>query len=186
MAKDDMAPITVSSYRRVLNTFWRPKIRRDAFLAVRYSMLVRIADEALWSKKSYNNVISVLRRAFKFGYHDHPDWHDPTLALKSARIRKKGPRHHRPPSFMSSEPYSVSNSVPGRSRLTIEGPAVARTSLTRKVVSVACPYRRSDPLSRRTRSLENKALRGSHAYRPQPICVRVSTGESAISPVGWQ
>jgi len=59
------------------------------FLAVRYSMLVRIADEALWSKKTYNNAISVLRRAFKFGYHDHPDRHDPTLALKSARIRKK-------------------------------------------------------------------------------------------------
>lgn len=89
MTKDDMAPITVSSYRRVLNTFWRPKIGAMPFLAVRYSMLVRIADEALWSKKTYNNAISVLRRAFKFGYHDHPDRHDPTLALKSARIRKQ-------------------------------------------------------------------------------------------------
>jgi len=89
MAKDDMAPITVSCYRRVLNTFWRPKIGAMPFLAVRYSMLVRIADEAPWSKKTYNNAISVLRRAFKFGYHDHPDRHDPTLALKSARIRKK-------------------------------------------------------------------------------------------------
>lgn len=52
-------------------------------------MLVRIADEAPWSKKTYNNAISVLRRAFKFGYYDHPDRHDPTLALKSARIRRK-------------------------------------------------------------------------------------------------
>jgi integrase len=89
VAQNDMAPITVSSYRRVLNTFWRPKIGEMPFLAVRYSMLVRIADEAPWSKKTYNNAISVLRRAFKFGYHDHPDRHDPTLALKSARIRKK-------------------------------------------------------------------------------------------------
>jgi integrase len=95
MAKDDMAPITVSSYRRVLNTFWRPKIGAMPFLAVRYSMLVRIADEALWSKKTYNNAISVLRRAIKFEYHDHPDRHDPTLALKSARIRKERPRDHR-------------------------------------------------------------------------------------------
>jgi hypothetical protein len=38
MAKDDMAPITVSSYRRVLNTFWRPKIGEMPFLAVRYSI----------------------------------------------------------------------------------------------------------------------------------------------------
>jgi integrase len=89
MAKDDMAPITVSSYRRVLNTFWRPKIGEMPFLAVRYSMLVRIADEAPWSKKTYNNAISVLRRAFNFGYHDYSDRHDPTVALKSARIRRK-------------------------------------------------------------------------------------------------
>jgi hypothetical protein len=26
-----------------------------------------------WSKKTYNNKISVLRRAFEFGYRDHPD-----------------------------------------------------------------------------------------------------------------
>jgi Arm DNA-binding domain len=41
VTKDDMAPITVSSYRRVLNTFWRPKIGEAPFLAVRHSMLVR-------------------------------------------------------------------------------------------------------------------------------------------------
>jgi integrase len=64
MVKDDMAPITVSSYRRVLNAFWRPKIGEIPFLGIRYSMLVRIADEAPWSKKTYNNAISVLRRAF--------------------------------------------------------------------------------------------------------------------------
>jgi integrase len=52
MVKDDMAPITVSSYRRVLNAFWRPKIGEIPFLGIRYSMLVRIADEAPRSKKT--------------------------------------------------------------------------------------------------------------------------------------
>jgi integrase len=89
MVKDNMAPITVSSYRRVLNVFWRPKIGTTPLLATRYLMLVRITDEAPWSKKTYNNAISVLRRAFKFGYRDHPERHDPTVGLKSARIRKK-------------------------------------------------------------------------------------------------
>jgi integrase len=42
-----------------------------------------------WGKKTYNNGISILRRAFSFGYRDHPEKHDPTLGLKSARIRKK-------------------------------------------------------------------------------------------------
>jgi site-specific recombinase XerD len=87
--KNDMARITVATYRRVLDRFWRPKIGTTPFLGVRYSILVRIADEAPWSKKTYNNAISVLRRAFKFGYRDYPERHDPTVGLKSARIRKR-------------------------------------------------------------------------------------------------
>ena len=58
-------------------------------LDIRYSTLVSLADEAHWSKKTYNNAVSVLRRAFKFGYRDHPERHDPTAGLRSARIRKK-------------------------------------------------------------------------------------------------
>jgi integrase len=89
VAKNDMAPITLTSYRAVLDGFWRPKIGARRFLDIRYSTLVSLADEAHWSKKTYNNAISVLRRAFKFGYRDHPERHDPTAGLKSARIRKK-------------------------------------------------------------------------------------------------
>jgi integrase len=89
VAKRDMATITLASYRRVLDGFWRPRIGAGRFLDVRYSTLVQLADNASWSKKSYNNAISVLRRAFKFGYRDHPEKHDPTLGLKSVRIRKK-------------------------------------------------------------------------------------------------
>ena len=89
VAKNDMARVTVASYRRILNGFWRPRLGNLRFLGVRYSMLVAFCDEAHWSKKSYNNAISVLRRAFNFGYRDDPEKHDPTQALKSARIRRK-------------------------------------------------------------------------------------------------
>ncbi|MGH8611320.1 MAG: tyrosine-type recombinase/integrase, partial [Gammaproteobacteria bacterium] len=89
MTKSDMATVTLASYRRVLNGTWRPQIGSARFLSVQYSLLVKIADEANWSKKSYNNAISVLRRAFRFGYRDHPGKLDPTQGLKSARIRKK-------------------------------------------------------------------------------------------------
>lgn len=88
LRKDDMAAITVATYRRVLNNFWRPKIGEVRFLSVRYSTLVALADEACWSK-TYNNAISVLRRAFRFGYRDHPERHNPAVGLKSARIRKR-------------------------------------------------------------------------------------------------
>ena len=85
----DMAAVTLTSYRRVLDGIWRPELGPLRFLDVRYSTLVQIADRADWSKKSYNNAVSVLRRAFKFGYRDNPERHDPTRELKGARIQRK-------------------------------------------------------------------------------------------------
>jgi integrase len=89
VARLDMAAVTLTSYRRVLNGIWRPDLGAKRFLDVRYSTLVEISDRADWSKKSYNNALSVLRRAFKFGYRDHPDQHDPTREMKGARIQSK-------------------------------------------------------------------------------------------------
>jgi len=89
VAKNDMAAVTFISYGRVLDGVWRPHLGALRFLDVRYSTLVEIADRADWSKKSYNNALSVLRRAFKFGYRDHPERHDPTRQLKGARIQRK-------------------------------------------------------------------------------------------------
>src|SRR5205823_12369813 len=41
------------------------------------------------NKKTYNNCISALRRAFAFGYLDYPDRRDPAASLRCARIGKK-------------------------------------------------------------------------------------------------
>ena len=89
VARHDMAAITLTCYRRMLDGIWRPALGTLRFLDVRYSTLVQIADRADWSKKSYNNAVSVLRRAFKFGHRDHPERHDPTRELKGARIQRK-------------------------------------------------------------------------------------------------
>ena len=70
VTRHDMAAVTLTSYRRILVGIWRPELGTVRFLDVRYSTLVQIADRADWSKKSYNNAVSVLRRAFKFGYGD--------------------------------------------------------------------------------------------------------------------
>jgi integrase len=67
----------------------RPAAGRCWPLTVRKLGLPSPADEANWSKKSYNNAIGVLRRAFKFGYRDYPEERDPTSNLRSARIRKQ-------------------------------------------------------------------------------------------------
>jgi integrase len=52
-------------------------------------MIVKVADSHTWNKKTYNNAISALRRAFAFGYLDHPDRIDPATRLRSAKMGKK-------------------------------------------------------------------------------------------------
>jgi hypothetical protein len=59
------------------------------FLVVPYSMMIKIADSHNWNKKTYNNCISALRRAFAFGYLDYPDQRHPAASLRCARVGKK-------------------------------------------------------------------------------------------------
>jgi integrase len=89
VARGDLAPVTLSSHRKILDHVWRPHLGGLPLLGVTYSMLVKIADSYPWGKKTYNNAISALRRAFSFGYLDHPERRDPAAALKCARIGKK-------------------------------------------------------------------------------------------------
>jgi hypothetical protein len=59
-----MAAATVRSYRKVLDGVWRPHLGDMVFSHIRHSRLIAIADGHSWSKKTYNNAISVLKRAF--------------------------------------------------------------------------------------------------------------------------
>jgi integrase len=87
-ARQDLAAATLTSYRRVLKGVWRPALGNALFQRVRYSQLVAIADGKSWSKKTYNNAISILRRAFDFGYRDRPELHNPARNLRSTQMRK--------------------------------------------------------------------------------------------------
>jgi integrase len=87
--RGDLAPITLAAHREILDHVWRPEIGTLSLLAVRYSTLVKVADSHRWTKKTYNNAISALRRAFDFGFQDHPEHHNPARALQSARMNKK-------------------------------------------------------------------------------------------------
>jgi integrase len=89
LAMNDMAAVTLASYRRVLDRVWRPVLGKLIFHQVRYSQLLRISDGRDWSKKTYNNAISVIRRAFEFGYRDHPQHDNPALCLRTVRLKKQ-------------------------------------------------------------------------------------------------
>ena len=67
-AKNDLSFATLTGYRKALDSVWRPELGTLPFLKVRYSMLSKIASaHTSWGKKTYNNKLSVLRRAFEFG-----------------------------------------------------------------------------------------------------------------------
>jgi len=89
VARNDLASVTLNSYRRVVESVWRPALGRQLFHQVRYSHLLRASDRRQWSKKTYNNVISVARRVFEFGYRDHPELHNPATALRVMRLKKR-------------------------------------------------------------------------------------------------
>jgi integrase len=89
VTRGDLAPVTLEAHRQILDSVWRPQIGSLSLWAVRYSKLVEVTDARRWTKKTYNNAISALRRAFDFGFQDHPEHHNPALGLKSMRIGKK-------------------------------------------------------------------------------------------------
>ena len=86
--RGDLSWATLNSYRKILNGGWRPDLGHLAFFQIRYSRLVTIADAQSWSRKTYNNGISALRRAFEFGYRDRPLQENPARSLRCARLKK--------------------------------------------------------------------------------------------------
>ena len=91
VSKDDMALSTLETYEEVLDRVIRPEIGSDLFAGVVYSRLASIvaAKTKDVKKKTYNNIVSVVRTYFKFGYKDHPGKFNPALALPGFRITAK-------------------------------------------------------------------------------------------------
>jgi len=90
MAKNDLAFATFETYRKLLDSHWRPEIGNDIFEDVKYSRLAKIVDAKRFiKKKTHNNIVSVVRCAFEYGYRDHPEKHNPASSLKCFRLVKK-------------------------------------------------------------------------------------------------
>jgi integrase len=89
VTRGDLAPVSLASHRQIIDHTWRPQLGHLPFLGIQHSMLIKIADAQRWTKKTYNNAVSALRRAFAFGYLDYLDRRDPAAALRCARIGKK-------------------------------------------------------------------------------------------------
>lgn len=88
----ELAHSTRESYRKILKRHWRPRFGKREFLNIKASELKTFIGSAVWdSKKTRNNVVSVGRRVFEFGYDDHPTLDNPAERLKSLRVQKPKP-----------------------------------------------------------------------------------------------
>jgi len=100
MSKSDLSFAALESYRKILKSTWCPQIVEEIFEDVKYSRLAKIAEGKKGiGKKTYNNMVSVIRCAFAYGYRDNPEKHNPTASLKCFRLTKKD----RPP----PDPFSI-------------------------------------------------------------------------------
>lgn len=76
MAKNDLSFATFESYRKILTLTWGPASGHEVFQDGKYSRLATIVDGKVGiDKKTHNNIVSVIRCAFEFGYRDHPERH---------------------------------------------------------------------------------------------------------------
>ena len=88
----DLEYATRESYRKILKSFWRPRIGGKAIGDIRYGDLAAIVGGEPWaSNKTRNNIVSVLRRVFSFAYADEIIERDPTERLKSLRVQRTPP-----------------------------------------------------------------------------------------------
>ena len=145
LARGDLATATVTSHRKILDHVWRPHLAEVPFLGVCYSMLIKIADSYPCNKKTYNNAVSALRRAFDFGYLDYPERRDPAASLKCARIGK----NDRPP----IDPFSIQDPEVLIAAIHQDGAKPKATTMSYAFSPDSAPPRRSPSSSRTTTQL---------------------------------
>lgn len=94
VSMDDMALSTLNGYRDILDRVFRPDIGPEVFDSIVYTRLAEMValNTKDVKKKTYNNVTSAIRPAFKFGYKDRPGQFNPTLALSTFRITSRDQR----------------------------------------------------------------------------------------------
>jgi integrase len=143
-------PEEFPDYRFIKNVESPQKQRTcdQVFDEIRYSELAKIANAYQWSKKSYNNAISVVRCAFDYGYRDHPEKHNPASGLNCLRMTKKD----RP----AVAPFTIQEAESLISKLHADwGEAIGNYDARRGVLSVtkARVLRRG---KERTKTLEDR------------------------------
>lgn len=91
-ASADLEWATRESYRKILRSFWRPKIGTRPFVEIKYAELAAIVGGHPWgSNKTRNNIVSAGRRVFDLGYADIHDRPNPAEKLKSLRVQRPRP-----------------------------------------------------------------------------------------------
>jgi hypothetical protein len=87
LAKNDMAAATVTSYRKALDSIWRPQIGTITFLDIRYSTLVKIADSNMPTRDGRFESSTKIARAMQGAVESDIDAIKRAMRLDSGAIQ---------------------------------------------------------------------------------------------------
>jgi len=83
---------TETSYRKILGSFWRPRIGEKAVADIRYSDITTILGAHLRaSRKIRNNVVSVCRLVFNFAVAAKIIGESPAEQIRSLKVQNQPP-----------------------------------------------------------------------------------------------
>jgi len=106
--KGEVAYATYVTYDKILRKHWRPQFGKRAFLSIGATELREFIGSTTWkTAKTRNNVASVGRRVFEFGYSDYPTLSDPAVKLKTLRVQRP-----RPDPFTLDEAEAIIAGIP--------------------------------------------------------------------------
>lgn len=88
-ARDELAYATIETYRKILKRHVQGEHGPKAFAAITFSQLEDLVNGHQGSKKTFNNIVSAVRRAWEYGYKDLPRAPNPAAGLEGVRIPKR-------------------------------------------------------------------------------------------------
>jgi integrase len=90
--KSSLEYATYESYRKIIDSFWNPKIGDKLIPDIKYSDLTtELGNYPFGSRKTRNNVVSVVKQVFAFAIADKIISTSPAESLKSLKVQKTPP-----------------------------------------------------------------------------------------------
>jgi len=89
--RSEVAYSTYESYRKIIESFWKPRLGKKVIDEIKYSDITTELNNLPVGKKTRNNIVSIGRGVFNFAKHDHLIKESPADNLKTLKVQKPSP-----------------------------------------------------------------------------------------------